>query len=111
MQTFPIVVVDNKEHKELALEAAHKSIVLLKNENNTLPFKKDIKTLAVIGPNADQWLMLLGNYNGVPSDAITPLRGIKEKLKNKGTLCAGLRTGGWYANLQDNSFGSIIYWN
>ncbi|MEO8406663.1 MAG: glycoside hydrolase family 3 C-terminal domain-containing protein, partial [Chitinophagaceae bacterium] len=35
---------------------------------------------AVIGPNADQWLMLLGNYNGVPSDPITPLRGIREKL-------------------------------
>lgn len=77
---IPYSVVDSKENQELALEAACKSIVLLKNENNTLPLKKDAGTVAVIGPNADQWLMLLGNYNGVPSDAITPLRGIKEKV-------------------------------
>jgi len=36
--------------------------------------------LAVIGPNADEWTMLLGNYNGLPSKAITPLEGIREKL-------------------------------
>src|SRR5688572_30383626 len=81
-------VVDNEEHKKLALDVTQKSIVLLKNENNTLPLKKDIKTLAVIGPNSDEWLMLLGNYNGVPSDAVTPLRGIKEKLKNSAVLYA-----------------------
>src|SRR5688572_21644818 len=85
---IPYSVVDSKEHKAMALEAAQKSIVLLKNENNTLPLKKDIKTLAVIGPNSDEWLMLLGNYNGVPSDAVTPLRGIKEKLKNSAVLYA-----------------------
>lgn len=85
---IPYSVVDSKEHKALALEAAQKSIVLLKNENNTLPLRKDIGTLAVIGPNADQWLMLLGNYNGVPSDAITPLRGIKEKFNNTNVLYA-----------------------
>ncbi|HEY5916014.1 MAG TPA: glycoside hydrolase family 3 C-terminal domain-containing protein [Chryseolinea sp.] len=85
---IPYSVVDNKEHRKLALEAAHKSIVLLKNENNTLPLKKDIKNLAVIGPNADQWLMLLGNYNGVPADPITPLRGIREKVKNTNVLYA-----------------------
>ena len=78
---IPYEVVDSPAHKELALEAAHKSIVLLKNDNHLLPLNKDkIRTLAVIGPNADQWLMLLGNYNGVPSDPVTPLRGIKEKL-------------------------------
>lgn len=77
---IPYNVVDSKEHRELALQAARKSIVLLKNENNLLPLKKDLKTVAVIGPNSDQWLMLLGNYNGVPADPVTPLRGIKEKL-------------------------------
>ena len=77
---IPYSVVDSKEHRELAVEAARKSIVLLKNNNNSLPLKKDIGTLAVIGPNADQWLMLLGNYNGVPADPITPLRGIREKV-------------------------------
>jgi len=77
---IPYAVVDSKEHKELALEAARKSIVLLKNENDLLPLKKDLRTLAVIGPNADQWQMLLGNYNGLPSKAYTPLEGIREKL-------------------------------
>jgi beta-glucosidase len=78
--TIPYNIVDSKPHRELALEAAHKSIVLLKNENNILPLKKNTGTIAVIGPNADQWLMLLGNYNGVPADAVTPLRGIREKV-------------------------------
>jgi len=78
--SIPYSVVDSKEHKELALEAARKSIVLLKNDHQLLPLKKDIRTLAVIGPNADEWTMLLGNYNGLPSKAITPLEGIREKL-------------------------------
>jgi beta-glucosidase len=77
---IPYTVVDSKEHKTLALEAARKSIVLLKNEKNLLPLKKELGTVAVIGPNADQWLMLLGNYNGVPAEAITPLRGIERKV-------------------------------
>jgi beta-glucosidase len=85
---IPYSVVDNDEHRKLALEAAHKSIVLLKNENNTLPLKKNTGTVAVIGPNADQWLMLLGNYNGVPSDPITPLRGIRQKLPSSKVLFA-----------------------
>jgi beta-glucosidase len=80
---IPYSVVDSEEHKILALEAARKSIVLLKNKDNILPLKKEIGTLAIIGPNADQWLMLLGNYNGVPSDPVTPLRGIQEKLGTK----------------------------
>lgn len=85
---IPYSVVDSKEHRELALESARKSIVLLKNEKNILPLKKDIDTVAVIGPNADQWLMLLGNYNGVPADPVTPLRGIQEKLRNSKVLFA-----------------------
>ncbi|MCZ8214824.1 MAG: glycoside hydrolase family 3 C-terminal domain-containing protein, partial [Cyclobacteriaceae bacterium] len=76
----PYSVVDSKEHKALALEAARKSIVLLKNDKHTLPLSKELGTIAVIGPNADQWLMLLGNYNGVPSEAITPLQGIRQKV-------------------------------
>lgn len=77
---IPYSIVDRQPHRQLALEAARKSMVLLKNDRNTLPLKKDIRSVAVIGPNADQWLMLLGNYNGVPAEPITPLRGIKEKL-------------------------------
>ena len=85
---IPYDIVDNKEHRQLALDAARKSIVLLKNENNILPLKKDVKTVAVIGPNSDQWLMLLGNYNGVPSSAVTPLAGIKNKLPDSKVLFA-----------------------
>lgn len=85
---IPYSVVDQPSHRSLALEVAHKSMVLLKNDpfrnqrEKLLPLNKDLKNVAVIGPNADQWLMLLGNYNGVPADAITPYRGIKEKLPN-----------------------------
>jgi beta-glucosidase len=77
---IPYEILDSKQHRELALEAARKSIVLLKNENDLLPLDKNIISIAVIGPNADQWLMLLGNYNGTPADPITPLRGIREKV-------------------------------
>ncbi len=80
---IPYDVLDSEEHKDLALETARKSIVLLKNENNLLPLDKtNIKTIAVIGPNADQWMMMLGNYNGIPSNPVTPLQGIKEKLNS-----------------------------
>jgi beta-glucosidase len=73
---IPYSVVDDASHKALALEAAHKSIVLLKNSDHLLPLSPG-KTVAVIGPNADDAQMLLGNYNGLPSDPITPLRGIR----------------------------------
>jgi beta-glucosidase len=77
---IPYTVVDSAEHRALALVAAERSIVLLKNEKETLPLRRDLGSLAVIGPNADQWLMLLGNYNGVPSHAVTPLEGIKKAV-------------------------------
>ena len=77
---IPYEVVDCKTHQELALETARKSIVLLKNEKNILPLRKDIKTIAVIGPNANDVEVLLGNYNGNPTNPITPLQGIKDKV-------------------------------
>jgi beta-glucosidase len=67
-------------NNSLSRKAAQESIVLLKNQNNILPLKKDIKTLAVIGPNADNFESLIGNYNGIPKDPVTILRGIKSKL-------------------------------
>lgn len=73
-------IVDSEKHKEIALQTSRESIVLLKNENNLLPLNKNIKRIAVIGPNADDVEVLLGNYNGFPSDPVTPLRGIKEKV-------------------------------
>ncbi|MBL0310581.1 MAG: glycoside hydrolase family 3 C-terminal domain-containing protein [Bacteroidetes bacterium] len=74
--------VDSKAHRILAEEAALKSIVLLKNEKNTLPLKKDIKTIAVIGPNANDEHCLLANYNGFPTSVSTPLEGIKNKVSS-----------------------------
>jgi beta-glucosidase len=59
--------------------------VLLKNDRNTLPLRKDLRTIAVIGPNADQWRMLLGNYNGIPKAPVTPLRGIRDAVASAGT--------------------------
>ncbi|MBO0720744.1 MAG: glycoside hydrolase family 3 C-terminal domain-containing protein [Blastocatellia bacterium] len=67
-------------HREVSLKAARESIVLLKNEKETLPLKKDIKTIAVIGPNADAPEVLLGNYNGQPTKSVTPLAGIRAKV-------------------------------
>lgn len=74
------------EHLTLAREAALKSIILLKNENNTLPLSRSVKTIAVIGPNADNWEALLGNYNGIPKNPITVLQGLKNKLEPKTTV-------------------------
>jgi len=73
-------VLDRPTHRELARRVARESIVLLKNAGGVLPLRKDLATLAVLGPNADQWRMLLGNYNGMPADPVTPLRGIREAV-------------------------------
>jgi tetratricopeptide (TPR) repeat protein len=54
--------------------------VLLKNDNRQLPLRKDLKSIAVIGPNADSLEVLLGNYHGVPSKWTTPLEGIRRKV-------------------------------
>ncbi len=80
---IPMSIVDSPEHRELALKAALESIVLLKNEDNILPLCDEIKSVALIGPNADNAEMLLGNYNGVPSHAVTPLQGVRLRAGGK----------------------------
>ena len=77
---IPFSENDSEAHRKLALRAARESIVLLKNENKTLPLKKDIKTIAVIGPNADSLSVLLGNYYGQPTKYTTPLAGIQARV-------------------------------
>lgn len=77
---IPLEANDSATHRDLALKAARESIVLLKNEKDILPLKKDVKTIAVIGPNADSLEALVGNYNGVPSKFVTPLEGIRNKV-------------------------------
>jgi len=76
----PASVLESPEHKAHSLKMAQQSIVLLKNENNTLPLNKKIKKIAVLGPNADNSIAVLGNYNGTPSDIVTALQGIKNKV-------------------------------
>ena len=74
--------LDSQEHRELALEAAHKSIVLLKN-NGILPLDKNkIKSIAVMGPNAAE--CELGIYSGWPNIRVSPLEGIEKKANEKG---------------------------
>ena len=76
----PASVLESPPHQEHALKMAQQSMVLLKNENNTLPLNKKIKKIAVLGPNADNSISILGNYNGTPSKLSTVLQGIKDKL-------------------------------
>jgi beta-glucosidase len=73
-------LIDLPAHRALAREAAQKSIVLLRNEGALLPLRKDLGTIAVIGPDADDVDLLLGNYNGLPSAPVTPLRGIRDAV-------------------------------
>lgn len=70
---------DTPEHHKLSLQASRESLVLLKNDG-ILPLKKDLKTIAVIGPNANDNQVLLGNYNGQPSVSVNALEGIKKKV-------------------------------
>jgi beta-glucosidase len=78
-------VLHSPEHIELAREAARKSVVLLKNANHTLPLRKDIKFLAVVGPNATSNDVLLGNYHGVSDQLVSVLEGVTAKV-NAGTV-------------------------
>jgi beta-glucosidase len=78
--------LDSKKNHEMALRAARASIVLLKNDKNVLPLSKDIHTIAVIGPNANDAEVLLGNYNGDPSHTVTPLEGIRNAVSKNTTV-------------------------
>jgi beta-glucosidase len=69
--------VDSPAHRALARRVADESMVLLENRHHLLPLSRRTGTIAVIGPNANDADMLLGNYNGAPSDTVTPLEGIR----------------------------------
>jgi beta-xylosidase len=75
-------VVGSEPNRKLALQGARESITLLKNENNLAPLNLDkIKSIAVIGPNANR--TLLGGYSGVPKHEVTFLEGIQTKAGNR----------------------------
>jgi len=85
----PYSVVDSSEHRKLARQLARESIVLLKNDSDEseesplLPLEKDLNSIAVIGPNADYYWTMLGNYHGTPGYASTPLDGIKKAVSDQ----------------------------
>ena len=78
---IPYSVMDSKAHRQIALDMARQTIVLLQNKGNILPLQKNKEKIAVIGPNADNEPLMWGNYNGTPNHTITILDGICEKLK------------------------------
>ena len=78
---IPETVIASKEHKQLALDMARKSIVLLKN-NGVLPLSgaSGVHDIIVMGPNANDSVMMWGNYSGYPTKTVTALEGITKKL-------------------------------
>lgn len=79
---IPFEIVACKAHREKALQAARESLVLLKNDG-ILPLGRDIKRIAVIGPNADSRDALIGNYNGFPKKSVTVLEGILSEAEKR----------------------------
>lgn len=73
-------IVHSKEHQAVSLEAAHQSLVLLKNEMNLLPLSKSLRSIAVIGPNADERTQLICRYGPANAPIKTVYQGIKERL-------------------------------
>ncbi|MCQ2531931.1 MAG: glycoside hydrolase family 3 C-terminal domain-containing protein [Saccharofermentans sp.] len=82
---IPYEIIECAEHMAVSSKAADESIVLLKN-SGILPLKKDIKTIGVIGPNADSRSALEGNYHGTSSEYVTVLQGIRETFKDSRIL-------------------------
>ena len=79
-QNIAYEVNDCKAHQDKNLEAATKSMVLLKNDGLLPLHKEKINSIAVIGPNADRQIALYGNYCGTAAQMITPLEGIREAV-------------------------------
>ena len=79
---IPFSEDNSPEHRALSLKAARESMVLLKNENHTLPLKSGIRHIAVIGPTAELVQSLQGNYNGPPPNPVYPLEGIEKRFSS-----------------------------
>lgn len=73
---IPESIIACEKHKNQALEMTRQGIVLLQNRSKVLPLKKDAKVV-VVGPNAQNEMMMWGNYSGVPTETITLYKGIK----------------------------------
>jgi len=77
---IPYSVNDSAPHRQLARQAEREAIVLLKNTGGILPLKPAVGRIAVVGPSADDPVGLLGNYNGISSEQVTPLEGIVKQF-------------------------------
>jgi beta-glucosidase len=84
---IPYSIVNCDAHRNLSLEMAEQTMVLLQNNDNVLPLDKSIKKIAVIGPNIDDEPLMWGNYNGEPRSTVTILDGIKSKVKPNRIIC------------------------
>ncbi|HEV2494421.1 MAG TPA: glycoside hydrolase family 3 C-terminal domain-containing protein [Terriglobia bacterium] len=80
---IPISEDDSPAGRALALQAARESMVLLKNQDEILPLKPSVKTIAMVGPNAEALDSLEGNYQGTPSHPVLPLDGMIEQFAGK----------------------------
>ncbi len=80
---IPFSENDTPAHRKAALDAANKSIVLLKNDNHTLPLAANVGAIAVVGPNAANLASIEGNYNGIPSAPVVPLKGMEDYFAGK----------------------------
>lgn len=80
---IPFDVVNSDKHRKLALKMAHQTMTLLQNKNNILPLSKSIKKVAVIGPNANDEVLMWGSYNGIPVQTTTILEGIESLIPAK----------------------------
>jgi beta-glucosidase len=87
-------VILSDQHRDLAREAAHRSMVLLKNEDDVLPLGDDVETLAVIGPLADDARSILGEWaaSGRAEDAISVLQGLESRAGVNVEYVPGLST-------------------
>lgn len=105
--SIPYEVVNCEKHRKLAWQAACESIVLLKNENYLLPLDASkLKSILVIGPNANDTLVHLGNYEGTPAHVVTVLEGIQKRvLKNTKVLyhrgCDLTNTANYYSLMNE----------
>lgn len=115
---IPASVIASQPHKQLALDMARESMVLLKN-NGILPLARQGQKIVVVGPNAADSTMMWGNYNGYPTETVTILKGIKAKA-------AGVRYVGGCGLTRNEEFNSrfnelmatdgqpgltVTYWN
>ena len=106
-------VIDQPKHRALALRAARESIVLLKNQGNLLPLRKDLRSILVVGANAESTEALVGNYNGWNGRLVSIAEGIVAKVSPAtrahfchGCTVSGMSTGGfgearWHAKFAD----------